>query len=237
MKFYSKFFLSRYLKLRYVIALSLFVLVTAGFASLADEVRDGDTLPIDRAVLTSINSNLSNPVLDAFIPVATNLAGVLFLLVLTMLIVGILIVKKLYSKALFLGLVMTGAGIANLTLKLLFERQRPELWQRLVEEATFSFPSGHAMGSMAFGLAVIALCWSTKWRKPVAFTMSLYIIFIGFSRLYLGVHYPSDILAGWILSAGWVSLLVLLLRINKGIASDTLSQSGAEYDASPADTR
>jgi undecaprenyl-diphosphatase len=128
--------------------------------------------------------------------------------------VGALVYIKAYSKALFLGLVMAGTGAANVVLKLFFERQRPDLWQQIVKETTFSFPSGHAMGSMAIGLTVVLLAWHTRFRIPVLIAAIFYVLFIGFSRLYLGVHYPTDIAAGWLLAAGWVSILFIMLRIN-----------------------
>lgn len=219
MSLYSRFVTSNRLKTRYVIAVVLFVIVSSGFASLADEVRDGDTLPIDRYILTAIYSGLSSPTMDAIVSAGTYAGGVPFIVTVTVGLLAYLTYRKAYSKALFLGLVMAGTACANIVLKLFFERQRPDLWQQIVEEVTFSFPSGHAMGSMAIGLSIITLTWNTKWRTLIVLATTTYIIFIGFTRLYLGVHYPSDILAGWILSAGWVALLIILLRV-----SDRLEQ-------------
>lgn len=233
MSFYSRFRTSKFLKRRYFAALIVFIVVSSGFAALADEVREGDTLPADQYILTTINQNLENPVLDQIAVYGTNAGGVPFLIGLTIAAVVILIIMKAYSKALFLGLVMAGTGAVNVILKLFFERQRPELWQQIVEEATFSFPSGHSMGSMAIGLTAVLLVWRTKWRVPVLVLAILYVVFIGFTRLYLGVHYPTDVIAGWMLAAGWVGILYVMLRINGRTSSVTgnLSQSDASSEA------
>lgn len=213
MSFYTRFRSSAPQKLRYAVAVILFVVVSGAFSGLADEVRDGDTLPGDTYILRWINDNLSHPRLDSVISIGTDAGGVPALTLLTVGLTIWLIRKKAYSKALFLGLVMIGTGAANTTLKLLFERQRPDLWQRLVEETTFSFPSGHAMGSMAIGLTLVVLAWHTKWRAAVIALTVGYVLFIGFSRLYLGVHYPTDIAAGWLLAAGWVGMVYLLVQV------------------------
>ncbi|MBC7512377.1 phosphatase PAP2 family protein [Candidatus Saccharibacteria bacterium] len=225
MSFYSQFKASKFLKGRYIVALLLFVAVSSVFAALADEIGEGETLPLDRYVLTAINENLSSPILDQVALVGTNAAGVPVVIGLTILGVIMLVIRKSYSKALFLGLVMAGTGAANTVLKLFFERQRPDLWQHLVNEDTFSFPSGHAMGSMAIGLTVVLLAWRTKWRIPITIGAVLYVLFIGFSRLYLGVHYPTDVLAGWLLAAGWVSTLYMVLQINKHETSSNTTAS------------
>ena len=231
MSFYSQFKSSKFLKSRYGFALVLFVAVSTVFAALADEIREGETLPVDSYILTAINENLSSPILDQVVVFGTNAAGVPFVIALTIAGISLLVIRKSYSKALFLGLVMGGTGAANIVLKLLFERQRPDLWQHLVNEDTFSFPSGHAMGSMAIGLTVVLLAWRTKWRVPITVAAALYVVFIGFSRLYLGVHYPTDILAGWLLAAGWVGTLYIVLQINKHETRSNKSASQVKNDS------
>src|SRR3990167_6860759 len=99
------------------------------------------------------------------------------------------------------------AGLLNFGLKLLFGRSRPELWTHLVTESSYSFPSGHAMLSSALALALVSIFWGTKYRVTVAIGAALYIAMIGFTRLYLGVHYPSDIIAGWCASFAWVIIV------------------------------
>lgn len=71
------------------------------------------------------------------------------------------------------------------------------------------------MGSMGLALAVTLLLWPTKWRMPVLIGAVVYVALIGFSRLYLGVHYPTDVLAGYLLGAGWVGLVYAIFKSNR----------------------
>jgi undecaprenyl-diphosphatase len=74
----------------------------------------------------------------------------------------------------------------------------------MLPESTFSFPSGHAMQSMAVGAALVILLWETRWRYVALLLSASFVLAVGLSRIYLGVHYPSDILAGWAASVAWV---------------------------------
>ena len=78
-----------------------------------------------------------------------------------------------------------------------------DFWLALAPETTFSFPSGHAMGSMTLATVLVLLAWRTRWRWWVALPMLGFVLMVGLSRVYLGVHYPSDILAGWAAAAAW----------------------------------
>jgi membrane-associated phospholipid phosphatase len=105
---------------------------------------------------------------------------------------------------------LCGCGIINRIAKIWLHRVRPTLWD-YPPAPEFSFPSGHAMLSMGFVAALIILTWNTSWRIWVGLLGGLFVISIGWTRLYLGVHYPSDIVAGWMLSIAWaigVSLIV-----------------------------
>ncbi|HEU4665623.1 MAG TPA: phosphatase PAP2 family protein, partial [Dokdonella sp.] len=67
----------------------------------------------------------------------------------------------------------------------------------------YSFPSGHAMGSMTLACVLVLLCWWTRLRWPVLAAAAVLVVLVGASRIYLGVHYPSDILAGWAAAIAW----------------------------------
>jgi membrane-associated phospholipid phosphatase len=97
-----------------------------------------------------------------------------------------------------------GAAILNAVLKLSFQRVRPSLWIPIVHESSFSFPSGHAMASSALALTIMVLVWPTRWRWPAIVLGAAYIVLIGFTRVYLGVHYPSDVIGGWAVSFVWI---------------------------------
>ncbi len=108
--------------------------------------------------------------------------------------------------AVFLTLSLGGAMLINILFKLFFARVRPALFDHLTPAPGYSFPSGHAMGSAAFFLAVYLLVAALfpRWRWLAGVLGALLTLGIGLSRLVLQVHYPSDVLAGWALSAAWV---------------------------------
>ena len=194
------------------LAFVMFLIASIGFAMLADEVHEGETLQYDRAILMAIHAQAS-PALDSFFSVYTELGGVVAVGAASLLVVGYLWFTARRYKAVLLALAVGGAAIVNYVLKLIFERARPDLWTHIVEETSFSFPSGHAMGSSAFAFGIVAILWNTKWRIPAICTAGLYIVSIGYSRLYLGVHYPTDILAGWLLSLVWVAFIASFVYI------------------------
>lgn len=113
--------------------------------------------------------------------------------------------EKIAALWLFLNMILAG-GVLNYLMKLVYSRQRPSL-EHLVTENSFSFPSGHAMSSMLFFGTIIFLLFQMK-NKNLRYLLQglgvLCLILIGLSRIYLGVHYVSDILGGWLLGATWL---------------------------------
>jgi undecaprenyl-diphosphatase len=105
--------------------------------------------------------------------------------------------------------------VINRTVKLLLHRARPHLWASPSPELDYGFPSGHAMSSMTFVVMLAVLTWNTRWRWWVLITGSLFVILIGWTRLYLGVHYPSDVLAGWMAALSWALGVSLVIRPNQ----------------------
>lgn len=190
-------------------------LCTLAFVGLSDEVREMETLPFDIAVLNSVHG-LSNHFLDAFMPVATDIGGVVGVVAITLIMTALFVYKNEQRRALMVSITVAGAAGINLILKSVFERARPDLWETLVREPGFSFPSGHAMASAALGAAIVVALWDSRWRWWAFTAATFYIVFVGFSRLYLGVHYPTDILAGWLVSGGWVMAVTLMFRSRLG---------------------
>lgn len=121
-----------------------------------------------------------------------------------LIVLAIFVQRRRWADALFWVLAVGGAALLNLLAKRSFGRPRPDLWLSIAPETTYSFPSGHAMGSMALAMAVIVLAWPTRWRWPALIGGVFFVVMVGVSRLYLGVHYPSDIMAGWMASLAWV---------------------------------
>lgn len=129
----------------------------------------------------------------------------------TIALLGWFLARRRPRKALFVLLSMVGAWVLNDAAKAFYGRPRPALWTSAAPEGWFGFPSGHAMSSMALGTVLTILAWRTPARWPVALLSALFVVAVGASRLYLGVHYPSDILAAWLASLAWVTGLRLLL--------------------------
>lgn len=86
---------------------------------------------------------------------------------------------------------------------MLLHRVRPHLWESPAPEFDYGFPSGHAMSSMTLVAVLVILTWGSRWRWWVLAAGTIFVLVIGWTRLYLGVHYPSDILAGWMASIAW----------------------------------
>ena len=180
------------------------------FGELAEDVAEHESFFFDAPILLFMHSH-ATPLLDQ-VMLFFSLIGYRFGVVPTD--VGILLIllwRHRWGDALFWSLAVGGAAVLNVAAKHSFSRIRPELWLSIAPEKTFSFPSGHAMGSMALVTALAVLTWPTRWRWPVLILGSLFVLFVGLSRVYLGVHYPSDILAGWAASLGWVLGLSVIL--------------------------
>lgn len=201
----------------------IFVATTVAFVKIADEVHEQETLPIDTMVLRGIHS-LSTPFLDTVIPTVTDIGGPLGTVLITCGIAGLLLCRRQMRRALLIFLSVGGAAALNMILKAIFERPRPDLWDRLVVEHSYSFPSGHAMASAALGLALIAALWTSRYRWAAIVVGGLYMTVISATRLYLGVHYPSDVIAGWLVSAAWVAIVVasLYTRLGKSVVRKKL---------------
>lgn len=192
------------------IGFAAFLLPVYGFIELADEVRDKETLVFDEAVLRYVNE-YSSTLLDAVVIALTELGGPIGVTVLTAGAVVLLWNRRHKKMAGLLAVGVAGGVLLNLFLKSIFQRDRPQLWERLVTENSYSFPSGHAMASSALAASVIVAFWPTRYRWLVVVVAVLYMGAIALTRLYLGVHYPTDIVAGWLVSIAWVALVVGIL--------------------------
>ena len=180
------------------------------FVELADEVHELEDFYFDDALLLQAHA-LSGPILDRFFVVLSALGyqwGVVPAdIALTL---GLLVARR-WREATFAGVSLGGSALLNMATKQFFQRDRPALWESIAPEHTFSFPSGHAMGSATLAMVVVLLCWHTRFRWPVVVLAALFALAVGVSRIYLGVHYPSDILGGWAAGVAWVSGVYLVL--------------------------
>ena len=174
------------------------------FGKLVEEVWDDKGFDWDIPLLQFIHS-YATPARDAVVVFITRLGSIRVMLLFTAAIFLILLKLKQQRKALFFLLAAGGAMVINFLAKLFFHRARPTLWMSPAPEDDYSFPSGHAMGTMAVISAIAILTWPTRWRWPMLILGGLFVLTVGLSRVYLGVHFPSDIMAGWSASLAWVT--------------------------------
>ncbi|MBW4690749.1 MAG: phosphatase PAP2 family protein [Lyngbya sp. HA4199-MV5] len=187
-----------------------------GFYEIAEEVLEQETQSIDTRILLTIRQ-WHTPFLDRLMVVITNLGNPSVLLIASLLLAACLLWRKQRAETVTLALAAIGALGLNIVLKNLFARARPELWQRTVDVNFYSFPSGHAMMSLVvFGMIGYLLAvYAPRWRVAIATGTVLLVCAIGFSRLYFGVHWPTDIVAGYAAGTVWLVACILSLEIWK----------------------
>lgn len=185
------------------------------FGAIAEDVVEGDT-HVDTRLANWLHAHAS-PGWTSFFERVTWLGNVPVLVVVTAVAVALLAWKGRWMEVLLLLLAVVGAEILTVGLKLGFHRERPFFSDPLASESSYSFPSGHAGVSLAvYGtIAFIAArhLTSIRARLAVLVAAAILILLIGFSRLYLGVHFLTDVIAGFSLGLAWVTLCVLLLHL------------------------
>jgi membrane-associated phospholipid phosphatase len=165
----------------------------------------------DEPILLAIHG-IETPQLDAFAVRFTKLGvyqGVFP--VATVIAIALLYLRRWRSLTYWL-VTLLGCALINRTAKELLHRVRPSLWHSIAPELDYGFPSGHAMSSMSFVAALVILTWGTRWCWLVVLSGGLFVLAIGWTRLYLGVHFPSDVVAGWMVSLAWAIGASLVIR-------------------------
>lgn len=185
------------------------------FGELAEDVwQHQGGFPWDVQILLSINAR-SSPKLDVFATTLTKFGVFWGVFPVAVAIAIILLVQRKWRSLAYLIPTLLGSIIINRTAKVLLHRVRPHLWQSPAPEMDYGFPSGHAMSSMTLVAALVILTWGTRWCWAVGIVGTIFVFAIAWTRLYLGVHYPSDILAGWMASIAWAVGVSLLVRPHK----------------------
>lgn len=192
------------------------------FIEIADEVLEGDSHRFDKQILLSLRTveDRADPLGPSWLEEAardvTGLGSVAVLTIVAITIGGYLLCTKRRWVALFLGVsIVGGVSFASL-LKSGFDRPRPELVPHQTEIFTKSFPSGHAsMSAIVFLTAGAIMARTQSGRRTKGFLIAmplLVTILVGVTRVYLGVHWPTDVLAGWSLGVTWAAASWLLFR-------------------------
>lgn len=209
------------LEVEVLIGFIAFILLITLFGVVASEMLQGDTLAWDRAIMTAMRAaemrlSPSGSWLRKWMIDLTALGGGPLLTLLTAIVAGFLFVTRRPAMALFVIASTSGGGIMGSLLKDLFVRDRPDIVPHLVEVKSMSFPSAHALNSAVIYLTLGALLARAEKRRPVRLyiicTALLLTIAVGISRVYLGVHYPSDVAAGWSAGAAWAAGCAFLAR-------------------------
>ena len=182
------------------------------FFVLTREVLEKETMTLDLTISQYIY-NLRTPYFDQFWTIITDFGGT-YLIFLSFIITIYLVTKRRYRQLIWFIIPLFVSLSVNIILKTFIGRSRPTISQ-IITETDFSFPSGHSSGSMVFWAMLTCLIFGLTSNKLIRITScimaSIIIISIGFSRVYLGVHYPSDIIGGWIQS---LVILSLFYRIS-----------------------
>jgi len=200
------------------------VLLVAGcaFAKAASEVLEGDTLAVDRAILLALRTptNHAIPIGPSWLPEAmvdiTSLGSVTVLTVITALAAGYLLAERKPQIAAFTVVAVGSGAMLGALLKWFYARTRPDIVEQLVGHHSASFPSGHSMNSAVVYLTLAVLvARSAQDRAVRRYLISVAIaltLAVGFSRVYLGVHWPTDVVAGWTVGGVWAVLCSLVAK-------------------------
>ncbi|RHW43436.1 PAP2 family protein [Neobacillus notoginsengisoli] len=199
------------LKKQLFIAFLLSFVSLLSFSFMAALVNKHKLIHFDQNIIQYVQG-FESPKLTAMMKLFSLIGGTMAVMVISLLAIFILYIAFKHRSELVLFIaVMVGANFLFLSLKQVFHRARPDL-HRLAEASNYSFPSGHA--TMAFALygALTFLLWrhiSSQIGRVLLIILSAFMILtIGISRIYLGVHYPSDIMGGYFISAFWLTFAI-----------------------------
>ena len=183
---------------------------------ISDEVLDKEAFAFDKVILLWVHS-FANPTLDRLMQTITRLNDPDIVSVIAGVSLLLLIWKKCYPEAKIFFVDCAGGVILSYGLKSVFGKTRPDLWESAIKEVSFSYPSGHALGSTVL-YGFLAYLFATRFPQ---FAWLIYLIAvsligaIGLSRLYLGVHWPTDIIGGYGIGFLWLTFCITMLKLQK----------------------
>lgn len=219
------FSIGRYLGVQALISIAVCIAAFAAFFGIADEIGvDEDLAQFDTALTESLSIHVSQSTL-AFFSQITRLGDSVFLISLGAVVAAVFLWRRRWLHATAWIVATTLGGALNWVLKAMFERSRPVHEYAVATATGWSFPSGHASGAMlVYGLLGYFVVRHTPaaWHIPAALVAVALVVFVGFSRVILQVHYFSDVLAGYAFAGAWVAMWVAGLEaVRKARVSPT----------------
>ena len=192
------------------------------FLRLASEVIEGETMAFDTKILQALRSPadpsrpLGPPWIENALLDLTAIGGTTVLTLVALAVVGFLLLQSRYRTALVVALTTMSGELVNYALKSAFNRPRPSIVPHLRAAFSTSFPSGHAMESAIVYLtlgAILMRAAESRFTKAYILGVAVLLtILVGISRVYLGVHYPTDVIGGWIIGFVWASICWLVAQ-------------------------
>lgn len=183
---------------------------TLTLLKLGEEMREGELDGIDAVVAGVVQSWRGS--MDGVMLACTQLGGGVGMAVVSVAVVAALLIQRRWRTALFMAIAALGTLVLSTGLKLIFHRARPVDIEYLIQvPSSFSFPSGHAMGSMGVLASTVVVLYAVRAPRLLRLIATLligsFVFGVALSRVYFGVHYPSDVVGGQLAAAAWVSAL------------------------------
>jgi membrane-associated phospholipid phosphatase len=196
-----------FLSLSLLLGLAAAIGAVAFFGWLADEVLEGETRQFDEVTRAAVHQ-LASPAVTAIMRSLSFIGSTISLTAATILIVVWFAMRKWGREAKLFAITMIGAGLLNVSLKLAFKRERPVPFFNLSPPESYSFPSGHSLTSACFFGALAAILAvrikSKRVRAIIWIVSTAMFLLIGLSRIYLGVHHTTDVIAGFAAALIWI---------------------------------
>lgn len=207
------------------------------FSELAERVMSGGTQAFDEGILRWMSAHHSKALTSTMLEITTLGTGTVLIMIVCVAALFLTLTKHKYSALLLL--VATGGGLLlDMVLKLQFNRPRPHVFIWGTQAFGSSFPSGHAMGATITYSTVAYLAarlHRRAWARWLTMSVALLVIFlIGVSRMYLGVHYPSDVLAGFIMGLAWAAFCMATLEAIQRFSERRAPQVQKDEEPAPA---
>lgn len=205
----------QFLSLSLLLGLAAAIAALIFFSWLTDEVLEGDSRHFDEVTRAAVHQ-LASPTLTAIMRFLSFIGSTIMLTIGTIIVVIWFATRKWGREAKLFTATMIGAGLLNVTLKLTFKRARPTPFFNLTPPETYSFPSGHSLASACFFGALAAILSARiknrRTRTIVWIVCASMFLSIGFSRVYLGVHHTTDIIAGFAAALIWILVVRFVER-------------------------